>query len=156
MGRFPIFQSPELDTAEQRMRPSPTFGHGFLGNESRKLIEILNDDQKTVKSLGLSDELIAGRLRVLTERAKRGGGNAIVVDDRFEVRADAARGKIPCPWGHPGLYSKIYVVLKRIDTGETLVWSDLSLHLIEEHGFYQGKGSPYRIEPRDVKRILGL
>jgi len=156
MGRFPIFQSPELDVAEQRMKPSPTFGHGFLGDDSRKLIQILNDDQKAVKALGLTDELIAKKLRVVTEKAKRGFGDPVIVDDKFEVKAEGARGKLPCPWGHPGLYNKTYIVLKKIETGETLVWSDLAVHMIEEHGFYQGRGSPYRIDPRVVKKILEL
>jgi len=46
--------------------------------------------------------------------------------------------------------------LKKMASGENLVWSDLTIHLIEEHGFYQGKGSPYRLDPSEVKRILEL
>ena len=156
MGRFPIFQSPALDAAEQRMKPSASFRHGFLGRETRKLIQILNDDQKTVKALGLTDELIAHKLRVLTDKAKKGLGDPVVLYDKYEVTAEAARGQIPCPWGHPGLYNKTHISLKKIPTGETLVWSDLAIHLIEAHGFYQGKGSPYRIDPQLVKEILEL
>jgi len=152
----PVKQSPELDRVEQNMRPMYLCAEGFLGRDPRKLIEILTEDQGTVNSLGLNHEAIAQRLMSITERARDGWGDPVVVEGRFEVEVHEARGKIPCPWGHPGLYRKTHVKLENRGTGETLVWSDLAIHLIEEHGFYQGRGSPYRLEPSEVKRILEL
>ncbi len=156
MSARPVKQSPVLDRIEQNMRPMCLCQWGFLGYERRKLIEILTDDQGTVNSLGLSHETIARRLRVITDEARHGLGDPIVVDGKFEVQVQEVRGSIPCPWGHPGLYRKSHVELEKIETGETLVWSDLAIHLIEEHGFYQGRGSPYRLEPAAAKRILEL
>ena len=156
MDDRPVKQSPELDRIERNMRPMCLCQQGFLGYERRKLIEILTDDQGTVNSLGLSHEVIAQRLRAITDEARKGLGDPVVLEERFEVEVQEARGKIPCPWGHPGLYPKTHVKLERIETGETLVWSDLGIHLIEEHGFYQGRGSPYRLNPSEVKRILEL
>jgi hypothetical protein len=148
----PVKQSPQLEGIEESIRPM----RGFLGYERRKLIEILTDDQGTVNSLGLSHEVIAQRLRAITEKARDGWGDPLIVDGKFKVEVNEVRGKIPCPWGHPGLYLKTHVKLENMETGETLVWSDLAIHLIEEHGFYQGRGSPYRLEPPDLKRILEL
>jgi hypothetical protein len=72
-----------------------------------------------------------------------------------EVRAEEHRGMIPCPWGHPqGLFYKSYVELQDKISGETLIWSDLSIHLIRDHGFSQGKGSPFRLEPRVLKQVF--
>ena len=156
MDDRPVKQSPELDRIEQNMRPMYLCQGGFLGYERRKLIEILTDDQGTVNSLGLSHGLVAQRLRAITDEARKGLGDPVVVEEKFEVEVQEARGKIPCPWGHPGLYPKTHVKLEKRETGETLVWSDLAIHLIEEHGFYQGKGSPYRLDPPEVKRILGM
>jgi len=129
---------------------------GFLGYERRKLIEILTDDQGVVSSLGLSHEIIAQRLRAITDEARQGWGDPVMVEGKFRVEVHEVRGKIPCPWGHPGLYRKTHAKLEKMETEETLVWSDLAVHLIEEHGFYQGRGSPYRLEPSEVKRILEL
>jgi hypothetical protein len=129
---------------------------GFLGYDPRKLIEILTEDQGTVNSLGLSHGIIAERLKVITEEARDGWGDPVVVEDKFEVEVHEARGKIPCPWGHPGLYPKTHVKLEKIGTGEALIWSDLAIHLIGEHGFYQGRGSPYRLDPSEIKRILEI
>ncbi len=156
MNDRPVKQSPELNRIEQNMRPMCLCQRGFLGYERRKLIEILTDDQGTVNSLGLSHEIIAQRLRAITERARDGWGDPVMVDEKFNVEVKEVRGKIPCPWGHPGLYPKTHVKLEKIETGETLIWSDLGIHLIEEHGFYQGRGSPYRLDPSTVKRILEL
>jgi hypothetical protein len=152
----PVKQSPQLDKVEQNMRPMCLCQWGFLGYERRKLIEILTDDQGTVNSLGLSHEVIAQRLRQITEKARDGWGDPVVVDEKFTVEVNEVRGKIPCPWGHPGLYPKTHVKLGKIKSGETLVWSDLAIHLIEEHGFYQGRGSPFRLDPQELKRILEM
>jgi hypothetical protein len=156
MRERPVKQSPELDRIEQNMRPMCLCQSGFLGYERRKLIEILIDDQGTVNSLGMSHEAIARRLREIAEKARDGWGDPVLVDDQFDVEVHEVRGKIPCPWDHPGLYRKTHVILEKRGTGETLIWSDLTIHLIEEHGFYQGRGSPYRLEPSEVKRILEL
>ncbi|MBC7358988.1 MAG: hypothetical protein H5U10_10665 [Desulfacinum sp.] len=155
MGRFPVYQSPELDEVERRLRPGP-HRHGYLEGDPRPLIQILTEDEKAVKEAGLYHDAIARRLRALTEAAKRALGEPVVVEDRLRVRVEAARGKLPCPWGHPGLYPKTHVELERLDTGERLQWTDLSIHFIEAHGFYQGAASPYRLDPPTVIRILDL
>lgn len=156
MEGSPVKQSPELDRIQQNMRPLCLCQQGFLGNDPRKLIEILTEDQGTVNSLGLSHGNIAERLKAITEKARGGWGDPVVVEEKFEVEVHEARGRMPCPWGHPGLHPKTHIRLKKIETGENLVWSDLAIHLIEEHGFYQGRGSPYRLDPSKMKRILEL
>lgn len=156
MEASPVKQSPQLDRIQQNMRPMCLCGQGFLGYDPRKLIEILTEDQDTVNSLGLSHEGIAERLRSITEKARDGWGDPVVVEGKFEVEVNEARGRIPCPLGHPGLYPKTHVKLEKLGTGETLIWSDLAIHLIEKHGFYQGRGNPYRLDPPEVKRILEI
>ena len=87
--------------------------------------------------------------------AKKKLGDRVILEDRYEVRAEEHRGMIPCPWEHPeGLFYKSYVELKDRRTEETLIWSDLSIHLIKEHGFFQGKGSPFRLEPKKLKHVF--
>ena len=152
----PVKQSPELDRVQGNMKPMALCRWGFLGSDRRHLIEILTDDQGAVNSLGITHRMIAQRLREITEKAREGLGDPIVVEGKFDVEVHEARGKIPCPWSHPGLYPKTYVRLEKMETGETLLWSDLAIHLIEEHGFYQGEGSPYRLDPAKIKRILEL
>ena len=149
----PVKQSPLLDLVEGEMR---RIGMGsFLGSDRRKLAEILDDDHESVNALGLTNEQIASRLEEITHTAKKNLGDRLTVEDRYEVRAEEHRGMIPCPWEHPqGLFFKSYVELRDKKSGETLIWSDLSIHLIREHGFFQGKGSPFRLDPAVLKRVF--
>ncbi|MEW5737205.1 MAG: hypothetical protein AB1921_20340 [Thermodesulfobacteriota bacterium] len=156
MARFPVFQSPFLDAAEKRMGSCENKVHCYMGDDTRPLSRILAEDEAEVNALGLTHEAIGHRLFHLAEQAKKGLGSPVVVEDRFLVAVEAARGKLSCPFGHPGLFAKTHVVLVNQKTGESLVWSDLSMHLIAEHGFYQGKGSPYRLSPKKIAAVLGL
>jgi len=156
MGKYPVYQSPSLDEVERKMGSCRPWQRGFLGNDARKLIQILEHDQAEINALGLTHQEVASRLREITEGAKEGLGDPVCIGDKYLVKIQEVRGKTPCPWGHPGLYPKTHVECKNIETGEVLVWSDLSIHLIETHGFYQGKNSPYRLDPVAAKRVLGL
>ena len=150
----PIKQNPALDRVEETMHRIGTLGT-FLGSDSRKLVEIITDDQDMVSSLGLSHEVIARRLEEITGLAKKEFGDTVTIESRYEVRADEARGAIPCPWQHPnGLFRKSHIKIKDLKSGERIILTDLSIHLIRTHGFYQGKGSPYRLEPRIIKDVL--
>ncbi|OIP89743.1 MAG: hypothetical protein AUK55_13965 [Syntrophobacteraceae bacterium CG2_30_61_12] len=154
MGKYPVYQSPDLDQVEARMRPSPDFRHGYLGRDQRRLIQILTAGEARVRALGLSHEAIADRLDQLTLGAQSGYGETVLLEQKYIVTATVARGKIPCPWDHPGLYRKTHIDLRRTDSDDRLVWTDLSIHLIREHGFYQGEGSPYRLDPEAIHRVL--
>jgi hypothetical protein len=148
-----VKQSPILDRVEKEMQ---RIGMGtFLGRDSRNLLEILNEDLELIHGLNLTHEKVASRLEELTHAAKKDMGETVEVEERYEIMAEEHRGMIPCPWAHPGgLFVKSYVELRDRETKEVLIWSDLSIHLIKEHGFYQGRGSPFRLEPATLKRVL--
>lgn len=156
MGRFPTFQSPLLDRIEKKLRPGPKHAHAFMGHDDRLLGRILEEDDRTVRVLGLTHEAVADRLEFFTQAARNGWGDPVEVEGIFLVEEREARGRIPCPWPHPGLYRKNTVRLVKETTGEELLWSDLAVHMIRAHGFYQGEGSPYRLDPARLKRILDL
>ncbi len=148
-------QSPDLATAQARMAPGALTRDGFLGADPRDLGEILQADDGAVRRLGLTHGALAGALKALTAAALGGLGAPVAVGP-FEVRADEAMGKLPCPFGHPGLYPKAVLAARRADTGEELQWTALQVHLIEAHGFYEGRGSAYRLDPETVARFLGV
>ena len=148
-------QSPELDAAQQRMAPGVLTMDGFLGTDPRPLIEILQDDDGTARRLGLTHAEIGAAMAALTDRAVAALG-AVVETGPHAVCACEAMGKMPCPFGHPGLYYKTVVEAENTSTGETLMWSALQVHLVAEHGFYEGKGARFRVEPEVLARFLGL
>ncbi|MFO7956510.1 MAG: hypothetical protein R6X33_05380 [Candidatus Brocadiia bacterium] len=149
-------QSPQLDLVQARMRPGAITLHGFLGNDHRPLAQILEEDHNTVNELGITHRLVADRMEFFTEEGRKGLGTTVEVEDHFEVRVEEVRGVLPCPWPHKGLYPKLNVYLTNRDLDEELMWTGLQVHLIGEHGFYEGKGSEFRIEPEDARRILEL
>ncbi len=149
-------QPPQLSQAQARMAHGALTRDGFLGTDSRNLVEILQDDDGRVRRLGLSHADLAAALQRLTDAALAHMGAPVVVDGRFEVRSVETMGRMPCPFSHPGLFVKAEVHGRRLDTGETLVWTPLSVHLIGAHGFYQGRGSPYRLDPERLAGFLGM
>ena len=49
---------------------------------------------------------------------------------------------------------KMTAEITRKSTNESLIVTDLSIHLLEEHHFIEGKGSQFRLEPQLMKRVL--
>ncbi len=149
-------QSPQLDLVEARMRPGAISLHGFLGKDTRPLSQILEEDHNTVNELGVTHRLIADRMEFFTEQGQKGLGTTVEVEGHFEVRVEEVRGVLPCPWPHKGLYGKLNVYLRNLELDKELTWTGLQVHLIGAHGFYEGRGSPFRIEPQEACRILEL
>jgi len=149
-------QDPYLDGVERRMRRGIITKEGFLGKDTRRLVDILIEDEAAVNRLGLDHKGIADRLRYFLEKGKEGLGTEVLVEGKFLVSADDVRGRLPCPWAHRGLYPKTNVHLKNIENNLEIIFTGLHIHMIEEHGFYEGKGSAFRLEPPILKEALGL
>ncbi|HEX4418891.1 MAG TPA: hypothetical protein VH165_13360 [Kofleriaceae bacterium] len=63
---------------------------------------------------------------------------------------------LPC---HPGLsylHANLEFLIVHRETRETLRGSGLLVHLIRDHHFFEGKASPFRIDPERAVRVLGL
>lgn len=147
-------QPPNLQEIQEAMRPGRLSQTGFLGTDPRPLGDILAEDDATVRRLGLSHEALADRMAYFREKGVAGLGVPVDVPPHFEVRVDGVRGRMPCPFRHPGLYPKVFCQVKNLRTRETITFSDLQIHMIGAHGFYEGRGSAYRLEPETLIRVL--
>ncbi len=147
-------QSPQLQKIQEQMKPGVITLHGFLGTDTRNLVDILIDDDAAVKRLGLTHEQIGRRMAELREKGEKGLGEYISIPPCFEVRVETVRGKLPCPFGEPGLYVKANTSVKSTRKGREIVYSDMQIHLVRDHGFYEGKGSPFRLEPAEIADVL--
>lgn len=147
-------QSARDDSIERQMRPGAITRDGMLGGDRRRLCDILEADAATVSRLGLTHAGIAARMRALRDAGARGLGQAVQVEGRFEVRVDSVRGRLPCPFLHEGLYQKEFVEVCNTRTGGRVTYTELGIHMIEAHGFYEGEGSPYRLDPAVLVRTL--
>lgn len=149
-------QSPELQKAQESMRPGVITLQGFLGTDDRNLIDILIEDNGAVKRIGHTHEGIASRMEELRDAGKKGLGEFTPVGDHFDVRVESVRGKLPSPFGGPGLHGKINTTVRNNRINKTVVFSDLHIHLIKAHGFYQGRGSRFRLDPSTLVEVLEI
>lgn len=147
-------KSPQQEKLEALLKSSKFSICGFLGDDKRNLWEIIDTDATELEKLGKTREEIASRMQYLTDLANTGLGDWVQVEKNLRVSADDNRGRIPCPWPHHVRCLKRITTARQLETGRTIRWSDLNIHLIKEHGFFEGRGSPFRIEPRDLVEII--
>ncbi len=148
-------QSPEEQRIIERMQPGVFCLDGFLGSDRRSLPEILDADNSIVIGLGVTHQQIAAVLEGVLDRSVTACGGPADVADGVVAEFHEAMGRIPCPFGD-GVYHKGEVVLADRSTDREYHFTPLSVHMIAEHGFYQGIGSAYRIEPDLICSLLGI
>lgn len=148
--------TPQERQLVDRMAPGVLCAEGFLGTDGRSPGEILAADAHAVESLGLTHERIAAKLDEIMRTAEAAFGNPVSVGEGLSAVCSDAMGPIPCPWGRCGLFTKGQIDLTDLAGGATLRFTPLSVHLVRRHGFYQGRGSRYRLDPADLARLLDM
>lgn len=149
-------QSPELEIIQTNMLPGTLSAHGFLGEDARNLADILRADAKTLSQLGISRETLADKMQELTDSSIPGLGRPVSFNEYFEVESDDYMGRISCPFQDFVKVDKRETRARRLDTGVIMRWTDLNIHMIKEHGFFEGHGSKYRLDPLELARFLKL
>lgn len=147
-------ESPQSKHLEEILKLSNLSAGGFMGDDNRSISEIIESDTARVQKLGYSLEQIGQRMRQITNKGIAALGASVDFDDNLEVIVDEAKGIIVCPWPHPGRHNKRVTTVENKNSGEVVRWSDLNIHLITEHGFFEGKGSAFRVEPEKLVKII--
>ena len=147
-------ESPQNKKLEEILRSSKLVAGGFMGDVKRSVHTIIDSDMGTLSKSGYTAEQVAGRMRQITSMAISGLGTWVEIDKQLRARVDEAKGSQPCPWPHPGRFAKRVTTLKNIEAGKSIAWSDLNIHLIGEHGFFEGRGSHFRIEPESLIGVI--
>ncbi|MDO5733541.1 MAG: hypothetical protein Q4P08_00130 [Eubacteriales bacterium] len=126
---------------------------GFLGTDQRQIAEIINEDQAKLDQLGVRAEDLAILLRRLSRAGMTGLGEAVEYRG-YEISVDEWRGWLGCPFKDAKRAAKRLSSCRHLASGRELKWSDLSIHLIADHGFFQGRGAAHRIEPEELYNFL--
>lgn len=145
--------TPELKKAQENMSPGVITAEGFLGTDKRNLSSILDEDAQMMRRMEINPEEAAKALRHFMEEGQKGLGETVTVDGKWIVRTDEARGHLVCPW-EDGIFRKINVTVERKDTGDKMYFTDLSIHLLEIHGFLEGRGSAFRLDLETLIHLL--
>jgi hypothetical protein len=146
-------QTARLNKAQHNMAPGVITRDGMLGEDTRNLIEIILDDEGKVKRTGSTHHAIADRMQEILDAGKKGLGLQTSMGDHFQIRVDDVRGKLPCPF-EDGVVQKTFVEVTNTTLGKTITFTSLHIHMIREHGFYEGKGATFRLKPRELVEIL--
>lgn len=149
-------QTPEMDRIQREMRPQHITREGFLGDDSRHLNDILQEQDAEILRMGFTHERLAARLAELRDAGSRGLGQPVRVEPHFEVTVDSVRGRLPCPFTHGMSVGKLNTTIRNLVSGETITITDLTIHLIGFHGFYGGQGAPFAYPPEHLVRFLEL
>ncbi|MEN6364584.1 MAG: hypothetical protein ABFC81_05870 [Rectinema sp.] len=162
--------APKELRAHDMMLPGVLTAQGFLGMDERPVGDIIAEDETEFAELKLDFDAVADKLAYLRDSGEAGLGEPVTVRDidamrdtprALLVQTGDARGMLPCPYGD-GLYHKNGVSVRSADMppetcveGEDmLVFSDLSIHLLREHHFCQGRGSPFRLDASLIAKLL--
>jgi hypothetical protein len=148
-------KTPRMQQLEEMLHSSQIVAGGFYGDDRRSLDEIIDHDTAEVTALGLTIGQVAERMREITRQATAGLGMWVDLSDGKRAVIDEAKGSLICPWPDDEFTCRKRVTtLEDPATGHSVLWTDLSIHLIDQHGFFEGKGSAFRIEPDHLIRML--
>lgn len=149
-------QSPSEKNLRRNLGPSKFSAEGFLGQDLRPVDEIVADDLRALERSGVSLADLLGALRHAYETARQALGAEVEIRPGVTSVFYESRGRIPSPFRNGRSYEKGEAVVTDHASGRKMVLTDLGLALIERHGFFQGRGSRYRIEPAEAIEVLGL
>ncbi len=136
------------------MQPGALTLSGFLGDDPRDFPRIIADDAKTLENLGVTAEEVGKRLDYFQKQSFESFQGPIIIDEIYEVETDVVRGFLPCPFMHRGLFRKAITKVKNLKSGKSFTFTSMNIHMIRAHGFFEGKGSKFRLEPEEVVREL--
>lgn len=144
----------QMQKLEEMLRSSRIVSGGFLGDDPRPIEEIIETDLGTLEELGYDQHQIAQRMVDLGSIAVPRLGLWVDAGGNLEVRSEDYKGSIICPWPHSGRFDKRFTCVRQKDSGKEIRWTDLQVHMIDEHGFFEGRGSNFRIEPAVLVDVI--
>lgn len=146
----------KTETLSTILGPSKFSKDGFLGSDTRPPEEIIKADQEALSGLCIDNKKMATALRGAYVAAERALGNPVEIATGISAVHHEARGRIPSPFPEDGTFQKGETVVSDKSSNVSFCITPLSINLIEKHGFFQGKGCPYRIEPDVASRVLRI
>jgi len=147
--------NPAEQIIRDRLEPGHISIEGFLGTDERTIADIIAADTGEVEAAGLTVRQLGDFLEKLHVTADGGWESRVpMFDGKISVRADETLGQIPCPFACGAHCHKAFITVKDADGEDLLKFTPLDAHLISAHGFFEGKGSPYRIEPAELIELF--
>lgn len=141
------------------MRPGESSTAGFLGKGESLLEIIAADNALVVDELGITHQQLARHLHAMGAvwqlQQRSGESKAVFLYHarRFRVTGRPSRGFQPSPF-NDGTKSGTDITVENLDSGRKLSYGLLVPYMVERYGFYGGKGTTYRLNPRDILQVF--
>lgn len=148
-------QNPKLSRIQEDMEPGTLSLEGFVADDDIAIERQIATDKSAVEESGVTTDQIAKRMRMLTRLGNDGIGGPVKVG-KYKVTVDEHRGLISCPFKDGMKASKRNTKVVNTETGKELHWTDLNVHMIQHHCFFEGQHSQMRIEPAALISFLEL
>ena len=148
-------QTPFEKNIYRNFQPGVLTKKGFLGQDNRHIHDIIKEDNLVLLKYKVTKEQIADLLQFFIDKAKPFEDSTVDLGT-FTVQLNWYRGMIPCPFEDPGLHYKIQATVYSRRLKMAIQFSQLNVHLIKEHDFFEGKGSRFRLEPEELIQFLNL
>jgi hypothetical protein len=147
-------QTPQEKQLYENFKPGKITKEGFLGQDRRHIHDIIEEDAHTVSQLDVTNKQIADRLQYFIEEGKKGLETPVELEN-YTTQVIWRRGMLPSPFGDPKrLYHKIVATVTNKKLQKTIQYTQLNVHMIRDHGFFEGKGSVFRLEPEELVELL--
>jgi hypothetical protein len=140
---------------ERDMRPGAYANKGFIGPDERLLDVLAADNKYVVEQLRLTHQDLAKHLRAIGEAAGKTGGEFVYRGRKLKANLQVSRWWQASPF-KDGTQTNSYVSVQDAHRGLKLEYSLLLCDLVERYGFYEGKGTPYRLDPRKIVEFFDL
>jgi hypothetical protein len=151
-----------ISELERRMRLGGWYTHPML-LKGDSLSRTINSDVSILNTLNSTAKSIGEKMFSLIYQAKDTDWFRPISKDKFTIEIHRSRGLITCPWAseefEPCTFDnwpassdefKISNKVNRI----TIKGLILSVHMIQEHSFFGGRGTSSRIEPCILAKVL--
>ncbi|MFO0926693.1 MAG: hypothetical protein U0736_06580 [Gemmataceae bacterium] len=115
------------------------------------------DNEFVVEKRGLTHQELARHLHLIGALAHtRGAAKPFEFTyhgRRYRVTAKLFRGFAESPF-EDGTRTNCEATVENVTNGKKVSYSLLVPHLVERYGFYEGKGTPYRVDPSAVLAVF--
>jgi hypothetical protein len=144
---------------EADMRPGKMSDAGFLGAQEKLLDVLVADNRFVVDERRLTHQQLATHLLALAGIARwqldhQEAERPFVYHGRpFTIKMASFRGFQDSPF-QDKTKTNSDAMLENLDNHEKLRYSLLVPLMIERYGFYEGTGTPYRVDPKQVLKVL--
>lgn len=154
--KLPSLAGRSIADLEKDMRPGGFSSKGFLGKDERLLDILAADNALVVEKHGLTHQQLARHLHLVGALVRKNAPGPFTFryhGHTYQGTAKLFRGFAESPF-EDGTRTNCEVTLENRGNGKKLTYSLLVPHLIERYGFYEGRGTPYRVDPAAVLAVF--